>query len=272
MSAKTRVFITDARLSYPSLVEPRAPLNQGGEPKFDATFLVAPNSPAAQQLQQAIQSVADEEFGPNAARILSNGGSPLKRGDDKQNPPAGYAGNLYITARSKMCPDLRDGNPKIMITDPAVIRERFKGGYHVNAYVEIFAYQAKAPSGAVIKSGVGAMLLGVQFRAYDQPFGMTLSAADYPDESAAAAESAKFAPEPTPVAPAPTAAPVAPAQQPHGVPQAAPGNPRGYYGTAQQVNQGSSGYYGAAQQVNQGSSGYYGGQSADNIDNSDVPF
>ena len=197
MSAKTRVFITDARLSYPSLVEPRKPLNQGGEPKFDATFLVAPNSPAAQQLQQAIQSVADEEFGPNAARILSNGGSPLKRGDDKQNPPAGYAGNLYITARSKMCPDLRDGNPKIMITDPAMIRERFKGGYHVNAYVEIFAYQAKAPSGAVIKSGVGAMLLGVQFRAYDQPFGMTLSAADYPDESAAAAESAKFAPEPT---------------------------------------------------------------------------
>ena len=258
MSAKTRVFITDARLSYPSLVEPRAPLNQGGEPKFDATFLVAPNSPAAQQLQQAIQSVADEEFGPNAARILSNGGSPLKRGDDKQNPPAGYAGNLYITARSKMRPDLRDGNPKIMITDPAVIRERFKGGYHVNAYVEIFAYQAKAPSGAVIKSGVGAMLLGVQFRAYDQPFGMTLSAADYPDESAAAAESAKFAPEPTSAAPAPTAAPAAPAQQPHGVPQAAPGNPRGYYGTAQQVNQGSS--------------GYYGGQSADNIDNSDVPF
>ena len=258
MSAKTRVFITDARLSYPSLVEPRKPLNQGGEPKFDATFLVAPNSPAAQQLQQAIQSVADEEFGPNAARILSNGGSPLKRGDDKQNPPAGYAGNLYITARSKMCPDLRDGNPKIMITDPAVIRERFKGGYHVNAYVEIFAYQAKAPSGAVIKSGVGAMLLGVQFRAYDQPFGMTLSAADYPDESAAAAESAKFAPEPTSVAPAPTAAPAAPAQQPYGVPQAAPGNPRGYYG--------------AAQQVNQASSGYYGGQVSDNLDNSDVPF
>lgn len=203
MSAKTRVFITDARLSYPSLVEPRKPL-MGGEPKFDATFLVAPNSPAAQQLQQAIQSVADEEFGPNAARILSNGGSPLKRGDDKQNPPAGYAGNLYITARSKMRPDLRDGNPKIMITDPAEIRERFKGGYHVNAYVEIFAYQAKAPSGAVIKSGVGAMLLGVQFRAYDQPFAMTLSAADYPDESAAAAESAKFAPES-----APTAAPAA---------------------------------------------------------------
>ena len=203
MSAKTRVFITDARLSYPSLVEPREPL-MGGEPKFDATFLIAPNTPAAQQLQQAIQSVADEEFGPNAARILSNGGSPLKRGDDKQNPPAGYAGNLYITARSKMRPDLRDGNPKIMITDPAASRERFKGGYHVNAYVEIFAYQAKSPSGAVIKSGVGAMLLGVQFRAYDQPFGMTLSASDYPDESAAAAESAKFAPES-----APTAAPAA---------------------------------------------------------------
>lgn len=213
MSAKTRVFITDARLSYPSLVEPREPL-MGGEPKFDATFLVAPNSPAAQQLQQAIQSVADEEFGPNAARILSNG-SPLKRGDDKQNPPAGYAGNLYIIARSKMRPDLRDGNPKIMITDPAAIRERFKGGYHVNAYVELFAYQAKSPSGAVIKSGVGAMLLGVQFRAYDQPFGMTLSASDYPDESAAAAESAKFAPEPAPTA-APAAASYPPAYSGYG--------------------------------------------------------
>ena len=201
--AKTKVFIKDARLSYPSLVKPREPL-MGGEPKYDATFLIAPDSPAAQQLQQAIHSVAVEAFAGNADRILQTG-SPLKRGDDKETPPAGYAGMLYITARSKMRPDLRDGNPQIMITDPAAIQERFKGGYHVNAYIEIFSYQAKSPTGAVIKSGIGAMLLGVQFRAYDQPFGMTLSAADYPDESAAAAESAKYAPEPAPGVSEPTA-------------------------------------------------------------------
>ena len=180
--AKTKVFIADARISYPALEEPRLSVN-GDNPRYEATFLFAPNSQAAQQLKQAVETVAEEEFGAQANRILA-AGNPVRSGDDREKNPAGYAGNLYITARSKMRPDLRDSNPRIQITDPAVIKDKFRGGYHVNAYVEIFSYQAKSPTGAVIKSGVSAMLLGVQFKAYDTPFGgVSLSADDYPDET-----------------------------------------------------------------------------------------
>ena len=250
--AKTKVFIADARISYPALEEPRLSVN-GDNPRYEATFLFAPDSPAAQQLKQAVETVAREEFGPQADRILA-AGNPVRSGDDRETKPAGYAGNLYITARSKIRPDLRDSNPRIQITDPAIIKDKFRGGYHVNAYVEIFSYQAKSPTGAVIKSGVSAMLLGVQFKAYDTPFGgVSLSADDYPDETKAADASAQYRePEPAPMAgPAPASAPRAPAAAPYGRPA-----PR----------------YGAPAPAPQ--AGYQGGgyPPADDLNNSDVPF
>ena len=194
---KVKVFLPDVRISYPSLLEPRQPL-MGGEPKYDATFLMAPESGAAHNLTAAVQDIAKRAFGNAAEKILREN-SPVKKGDDKETPPAGYAGNLYITARSKMRPDLRDSNPQIMITDPATIQDRFRGGYHVNAFVEVYSYEAKAATGAVIKRGIAAMLLGVQFKAYDRPFGgVSLSASDYPDESQSAAASSEYKPEPAP--------------------------------------------------------------------------
>lgn len=228
---KVKVFLPDVRISYPSLLEPRQPL-MGGEPKYDATFLMAPESGAAHNLTAAVQDIAQRAFGNAAEKILREN-SPVKKGDDKETPPAGYAGNLYITARSKMRPDLRDSNPQIMITDPATIQDRFRGGYHVNAFVEVYSYEAKAATGAVIKRGIAAMLLGVQFKAYDRPFGgVSLSASDYPDESQSAAASSEYKPEPAPAPMAPSASAYAPG--------AAPANAR--YGSAPQQGYGQPRY------------------------------
>ena len=216
---KVKVFLPDVRISYPSLVEPRAGL-QGGDPKYDATFLMAPDSGAAHNLTAAVQDIAHRAFG-NAADKILQANSPVKKGDDRENPPAGYKGNLYITARSKMRPDLRDSNPQIMLTDPSTIQDRFRGGYHVNAFVEVYSYEAKSATGAIIKRGIAAMLLGIQFKAYDKPFGgVSLSASDYPDESQSAAASSEFKPEPAPMAPSASAY----------APGAAPAN--AYYGSA----------------------------------------
>lgn len=225
---KVKVFLPDVRISYPSLLEPRQPL-KGGEPKYDATFLMAPESGAAHNLTAAVQDIAQRAFGNAAEKILREN-SPVKKGDDKETPPAGYAGNLYITARSKMRPDLRDSNPQIMITDPATIQDRFRGGYHVNAFIEVYSYEAKAATGAVIKRGIAAMLLGVQFKAYDRPFGgVSLSASDYPDESQSAAASSEYKPEPAPMAPAPQQGYSAPAGARYGSePRQGYGAPQGY--------------------------------------------
>ena len=234
---KVKVFLPDVRISYPSLVEPRAGL-QGGDPKYDATFLMAPESGAAHNLTAAVQDIARRAFGNAADKILQTN-SPVKKGDDRENPPAGYAGNLYITARSKMRPDLRDSNPQIMITDPATIQDRFRGGYHVNAFVEVYSYEAKAATGAIIKRGIAAMLLGIQFKAYDKPFGgVSLSASDYPDESQSAAASSEYKPEPAPMAPSASAY----------APGAAPAN--AYYGSAPRAQAPQQGYNAAPQGYN----------------------
>ena len=275
---KVKVFLPDVRISYPSLLEPRQPL-MGGEPKYDATFLMAPESGAAHNLTAAVQDIAQRAFGNAAEKILREN-SPVKKGDDKETPPAGYAGNLYITARSKMRPDLRDSNPQIMITDPATIQDRFRGGYHVNAFVEVYSYEAKAATGAVIKRGIAAMLLGVQFKAYDRPFGgVSLSASDYPDESQSAAASSEYKPEPAPMAPAagayaPGAAPAnarygsAPRQAPQQGYNAAPQGynapraaPQQGYGAAPQ------GYAPAAQAAPQGYE-----PAPDDLNGESVPF
>lgn len=255
--AKTTVFLRDCRISFPALDEPK-PQMMGGDPKYEVTALMAPDSEACKQLKAAVIQVAREGFGQQADRMLATPGfSPVRSGDDREKIPAGYAGMVYVTAKSKQRPDLRDSNPQIIITDPREIKEKFVGGYHCNIYVEVYSYQAKAPTGAIIKSGIATMLLGVQFAAYDRPFGgVHLTATDYPDVTAQAQASSVYKPADISSSQAP--APAAPAQQPQGAPQAASGN--------------AGGYYGMAHQVNQGSAGYYGGQSADNIDNSDVPF
>ena len=234
---KVKVFLPDVRISYPSLLEPRAGL-QGGDPKYDATFLFSPDSGAAHNLNAAVQDIARRAFGNAADKILQSN-SPVKKGDDRENPPAGYAGNLYITARSKMRPDLRDSNPQIMLTDPATIQDRFRGGYHVNAFVEVYSYEAKAATGAIIKRGIAAMLLGIQFKAYDKPFGgVSLSASDYPDESQSAAASSEYKPEPAPMAPSASAY----------APGAAPAN--AYYGSAPRAQAPQQGYNAAPQGYN----------------------
>ena len=244
---KVKVFLPDVRISYPSLLEPRAGL-QGGDPKYDATFLMAPDSGAAHNLTAAVQDIAHRAFGNAAEKILQSN-SPVKKGDDRENPPAGYKGNLYLTARSKMRPDLRDSNPQIMITDPATIQDRFRGGYHVNAFVEVYSYEAKAATGAIIKRGIAAMLLGIQFKAYDKPFGgVSLSASDYPDESQSAAASSEYKPEPAPMAPSAGAY----------APGAAPAN--AYYGSAPRAQAPQQGYgqprYGSAPAVQAPQQGY----------------
>ena len=279
---KVKVFLPDVRISYPSLVEPRAGL-QGGDPKYDATFLMAPDSGAARNLTAAVQDIAHRAFG-NAADKILQANSPIKKGDDRENPPAGYAGNLYLTARSKMRPDLRDSNPQIMITDPATIQDRFRGGYHVNAFVEVYSYEAKSATGAIIKRGIAAMLLGIQFKAYDKPFGgVSLSASDYPDESQSAAASSEYKPEPAPMAPSASAyAPgAAPANARYGsAPQQGYGQPR--YGSAPAAQAPQQGYgqprYGSAPAAQAPQQGYNAAApqdyapAPDDLNGENVPF
>lgn len=212
-----RVFIRNARLSYPALDKPRSSSFDaaGADPKYQATFLMEPSNPSVQAIWSAIQKVATAEFGDKAAAILKTPEKvPLRRGDDKENVPDGYAGMLYLTAKSKNAPELRDANPRIMVTGEQAIREKFVAGYYVNGFVDIYPYSVKNANGAVLKSGIAASLVSVQFCRYADAFAGAAKPAesDYPDCTAEAEASgaAEFAGSWG----APVAAPVAASAQP----------------------------------------------------------
>ena len=218
-----RVFIRGARLSYPALDKPRASSfdASGADPKYQATFLIAPDNPAMDALRKAIKTVAEAEFGAKAMSVLQNPEKiPLRSGDAKENVPDGYAGMWYITAKSKNQPEFRDANPRIIITGEQAIREKFVAGYYVNGYVDIYPYIVKNAAGAVLKSGIAASLVSLQFCRYADAFVGSAKPAesDYPDCSAEAEASsaAEFAGSWG----APVAAP-APAPAPAWGPQAA---------------------------------------------------
>lgn len=196
MTKKTvRVFIRGARLSFPALDEPRASMAGGDDLKYQATFLLEPSNPSVATLNAAINEVAAAEWGSRAASVLANPEkNPLKRGDDKERVPEGYAGMLYIGAKSKNAPELRDANPRVLITDPRTIREKFVAGYKVNGFVDIYAYNVKNAAGVTIKTGIAAGLVSVQFCAYADPFSGVAKPAesDYPDCSAEAEASQSF--------------------------------------------------------------------------------
>jgi hypothetical protein len=103
----------------------------------------------------------------------------------------------YITAKSKNAPELRDANPRIIITGEQAIREKFVAGYYVNGFVDIYPYIVKNAAGAVLKSGIAASLVSVQFCRYADAFAGSAKPAesDYPDCSAEAEASgaAEFA-------------------------------------------------------------------------------
>lgn len=207
MPKKTeRVFIRGARLSFPALDEPRATMAGGNDLKYQATFLIDPNNPCLQQLRAALMSVASAMWGDRASAVLANPDkSPLKVGDNKERVPEGYAGMLYISARSKNAPELRDANPHILITDPRAIREKFVAGYKVNGFIDLYPYEVKDARGVTIKSGIAAGLVSVQFCGYADAFSGVAKPAesDYPDCSAEAEASGAYgaAPAPAPAAP-----------------------------------------------------------------------
>lgn len=211
-----RVFIRGARLSFPALDEPREAMAGQGDPKYQATFLLEPSNPSIPLIQEALMSVARSMWGDRAAQVLQNPEkNPLKSGDAKERIPEGYAGMLYIAARSKNPPELRDANPHILITDQRTIREKFVAGYKVNGFIDLYSYEVKNPQGVTIKSGIAASLVSVQFAGYADAFSGVAKPAEseYPDCSAEAEASsaAAYAGYGTPAAapaPAPAPAPV----------------------------------------------------------------
>lgn len=151
-----RISLNDVRLSFANaLFEPQQVQGQGDK-KFSASFLFAPNHPAAAAIKEGFKKVAQEKWGAKASDVfvaLKAGDKLcLHDGDTKPNYE-GYKGNLYLNASNKIKPLVIDGNKSPL---DASSGKPYSGCY-VNAVVELWPQDNK------FGRRINASLMGVQF-------------------------------------------------------------------------------------------------------------
>lgn len=184
MTNTVRIFIKNARLSFPALAEKKPTMKGSDKLKYQATFILDRDNPCAREIHEATVRLANDTFRERAKAVLANADRlPLKDGSRREM--SGYEGKLYIKAASDYPPDLIDANPRHKITDPKEIADKFQPGYRVNGYIDLFTYDNS------FGKGISASLVSVQFAAYDETFsGVSRPGeSEYPDCSEQAASS-----------------------------------------------------------------------------------
>jgi hypothetical protein len=176
-----KVRLENVRLAFPVLFEPRA-VNADAEPAYTASFLFSHSHPASKAMEEAIDAVGQAKFGQKWATVKREIEAKDRRclhdGNTKADV-AGFAGNLFVSARNKVRPTVvdRDRSP-LTIADG-----RPYAGCYVNAIVEIWAQDN------AYGKRINASLRGVQFVADGEAFAGGGSASE--DEFDALNESAE---------------------------------------------------------------------------------
>ena len=141
----SKFILKNVRISFPALFEPKA-FNGESNPSYEATFLIDPKDPQVAELNAAIEAVAKEKWKDKADAVMKTLRAQdrlcLHDGDLKSNL-AGYAGMLYLGARSGAKPKVYDN-----IADPNTNKAReitsaadgkpYSGSY-VNARIDLWA-------------------------------------------------------------------------------------------------------------------------------------
>lgn len=170
--------LLSGRMAFPYIFEPRRNDDTGVE-KFELTLLIKPEHACVKTYAAECLKLATEKFGgEQKARAVLQARPIFKRGDERDNPPDGYAGNYYLTLRSKTMPDFYSSDRKRLTLAQA--KELFYAGCMVNVLSSPWAYDAKG------NRGVSHELLSIQFAGHGDAFSgrPSTSAYDFPDLSA----------------------------------------------------------------------------------------
>ncbi len=175
------IYITNARLSFPHLVEPQKQIGDGGKERisYNCELILPPTDPCFAAFMGKVQEMAVTKWKEHAAQTLAmiNADRKLRcygNGAEKVNkktlqPYDGYAGNVYITAGRDTPPQIiqADGKP----VDPSntmayqQLTRAMYGGCYVNAAVKPWLQENK------YGRGVRCDLVAVQFAKPGEAFG-----------------------------------------------------------------------------------------------------
>lgn len=150
-----KVRLDNVRLAFPKLFVAES-FNGQGDPKFSATLLFAPGSPAEAKVKQAMTEAAKGKWGDKAAdmfkQLKAAGKICLQDGNAKSNL-AGYEGMMYVNASNEIKPKVIDGAKRPLSIEDG----KPYSGCYVNAVIEVWAQQNS------YGKRINASLLGIQF-------------------------------------------------------------------------------------------------------------
>jgi hypothetical protein len=178
------VKLENVRLAFADLFEAKA-FQGDGEPRFGATFVLDPTSPTAKRVASAVEAVAREKWGDDAAKVLAkletDGRVALMkkpRTDKNGDIYGGFEDSWSVAASTKT-------RPLVLNTDktPLVAADgKPYSGCYVYATVNLWAQDNKWGR------RINATLMGVQFYRDGDAFvgGRAANPDDFEDLSAPA--------------------------------------------------------------------------------------
>ena len=150
-----KIKLENVRLAFPNLFEAKT-VNGEGEPAFSASFLLPPKHPAIKTLRDAFEAVGKDKWGakwPTVKKeIEAKDRLALHDGDTKADY-AGFAGNLFVSARNKTRPLVIDRDKSPLTSADG----RPYAGCYVHASIELWAQDNN------YGKRINASLRGVQF-------------------------------------------------------------------------------------------------------------
>ena len=166
----SRITVNNVRLSFPSLF--KKSVFDGVETKFEATFLIAKDSPTHKQVTRAIDAFIEEKFAGKTPKGLKI--TAYKDGDEKEYD--GYEGMMALKAGTTKRPLIVDADKTPLVEDD----NKPYAGCYVNAILE-FWYSDHHKGGKQILGN----LVAVQFARNGEAFGngISVSVDDFEDVS-----------------------------------------------------------------------------------------
>jgi len=157
------IRLTNVRLSFPVLWEPKEYKVGDGNPRFSATLLIEPGSENDQKIREAIRQAAEEKYGKKAEANLKQWAGNSQRYcylDGNSKDYEGYEGRWYLACHSRTRPTLVDRDRTRLVEEDG----KLYGGCYVNAMVSIYAQAGENP-------GIRASFTGLQFAGKGDAFG-----------------------------------------------------------------------------------------------------
>ena len=136
-----KIVLTNVRLAFPDIWEPKSFGDSGGKPSCGASLLIDPAANAAvlEAAKAAVHQAATEKWLTKASDILKSlaakGDAICLRKGDTKSEYAGFAGMYYISARNPARPVVVDRNKAPLTREDG----RPYAGCYVDASIDIWA-------------------------------------------------------------------------------------------------------------------------------------